>query len=75
MDPFHGSQSCRGEAACITQWKYDHAMQGHPRQTGHSEELWQNMIHWGRELQAIPIFLLQEPHEQYEKAKRYDIGR
>ena len=22
-----------------------------------------------------PVFLLREPHEQYEKAKRYDTGR
>ena len=22
------------------------AMQGHLRQTGHSEEFWENMVHW-----------------------------
>ena len=47
-------------------------MQGHSRQTGHSEEFWQYMFHWRREWQSTPVFLPQEPHEQYEKAKRYD---
>ena len=32
------------------------------------------MVHWRREWQTTPVFLLQEPHEQYEKAKRYDTG-
>ena len=52
-----------------------HAMQGHPRRTGQSEEFRQNTIHWKREWQTTPVFLLQEPHEQYEKAKRCDTGR
>ena len=33
------------------------------------------MVHWRRKWQCTPVFLPQEPHEQYEKAKRYDIGR
>ena len=49
-----------------------HAMQGHPRQTGHSEEFWQNVIHWRRVWQTTPVCLPQEPHELYEKAKRYE---
>ena len=52
-----------------------HAMQGHPRQTGHSEEFWQNTVHWIREWQTTLAFLPWEPHEQYEKAKRYDTER
>ena len=36
---------------------------------------WQNMAHWRREWQAISIFLPWEPHEQYEKAKRYDTEK
>ena len=46
-----------------------HAMQGHPRQMGHSEEFSLNVVHWRREWQTIPVFLPQGPHEQYEKAK------
>ena len=49
-----------------------HAVQGHPRQTGHSEEFWQNMVHWRKKWQPTPVFLPGEPHEQYEKAKRYE---
>ena len=49
-----------------------HALQGQPRWTGHSREFWQNVVHWSRKWQATPIVLLQEPHEQYETAKRYD---
>ena len=52
-----------------------HALQGHPRQTGQSEEFWQNMAHWRRKWQPTPVFLPQEPHEQYEKAKRHDTER
>ena len=51
-----------------------HAMQGHPRQTGHSGEFWQNVVH-RKEWQLTPVFLPQKSHEQYEKAKRYDTRR
>ena len=37
---------------------------------GHGGELWQNMVHWGKELQTTSVFLPWEPNEQYEKAKR-----
>ena len=41
----------------------------------HSEEFWQNVVHWRRECQSTPVFLSWEPHEQYEKVKRYDTVR
>ena len=44
-------------------------MQGHPRRTGHSEEFWQTVIHQRSKGQPTPVFLPQELHEQYEKAK------
>ena len=44
-------------------------MQGHPRQTGHNEEFWQNVVHWRRKWQPTPVFLPREPHGQYEKTK------
>ena len=47
----------------------NHAMQGHPRQMGHSKEFSLNVVHWRREWQTISVFVPQEPHEQYEKAK------
>ena len=31
---------------------------------------WQNVVHWKREWQTTSAFLLWEPHEHYEKAKR-----
>ena len=46
-----------------------HAFQGHPRHTGHSEEFWQNMVHWRRKWQTTPVFLPWELHEQYERQK------
>ena len=46
-----------------------HAMQGHPRQTAHSQEFWQNLVHWRREWQTTPVFSPQELHERYEKTK------
>ena len=45
------------------------------RQMGHGGEFWQKVVHWRREWQTTPVFLPQEPHKQYEKAKRYDKGR
>ena len=33
-------------------------MKGHPRWTCHSGEFWQNMVHWRREWQTSPVFLL-----------------
>ena len=48
-----------------------HAMQGYPRQTGHSGEFSQNMVSWRREWQTTPVFLLREPHEQYDTAERF----
>ena len=52
-----------------------HAVQGHPRWTGHREEFWQNVVHWRREWRPTWVFLPQEPHEQYEKTKRYDTRK
>ena len=49
-----------------------HAVWGHPRRTGHGGEFWQNVVHCRREWQTTSVFLPWEPHEQYEKAKRYD---
>ena len=52
-----------------------HAMQDHPRQTSHGGELRQNIVQVRREWQTTAVFLPQEPHEHYERAKRYDPGR
>ena len=32
-----------------------HAVQGLPRRMGHRREFWQNVIHWWREWQTIPV--------------------
>ena len=58
---------------CMKLYKPCH--QGHPRWTGHSGEFWQNVVHRRREWQTTPVLLPWEPHEQHEKAKRYDIRR
>ena len=52
-----------------------HVIQGHARWMGHSEEFWQNVVHWRKEWQTTPEFLLWELNEQYEKANRFDTGR
>ena len=52
-----------------------HAVQGHPRLTAHGGEFWQNVVHWKGEWKTTPVLLPPEPHEQYEKAKRYDTRR
>ena len=50
-------------------------MKDHPRWKGHSGEFWQNVIHWRREWQTTPVYLLWEPHELYKKTKRYDTSK
>ena len=52
-----------------------HVMHGHSRWMGHSEEFWQNVVHCRKERQTTPLLLLWGPHEQYEKAKRYNTRR
>ena len=38
-----------------------HTAQGHPRWTGHSEEFYQNVVHWRRKWQPIPGLLHEKP--------------
>ena len=45
--------------------------QGHSRWTIHSEEFWQNVIHWRRKWQTTPVYLPWETHELYKKAYIY----
>ena len=47
-----------------------YALQGHLKGMGHSGEFGQNMTYSRREWQTTSIFLPQESHEQYEKAKK-----
>ena len=49
-------------------------MQGYPGQTGHSEEFWKKWPTGGGNGKSVQL-LQREPHEQYEKAKRYNSGR
>ena len=52
------------------------AVQSHLRHTGYSEEFRRTVVPWRRQWQPpTPVFLSREPHELYEKAKRYDTGR
>ena len=52
-----------------------HAVQGHPRWTGHGEEFWQNVIHRRRGWQTAPVYLPWGPHELDEKATRDESAR
>ena len=60
---------------CLTQWNYEPYHIGPPNTDGSWWKFWQNVVHWRREWQTASVFLLWEPHEQYEKAKRYDTER
>ena len=46
-----------------------HALQNHPRRTGHGGEFWENVAHWRREWQTTSAFLPWESHEQHEKIR------
>ena len=41
--------------------KLSHAMWGHPRQSGHGGEVWQNVVHWRREWQTLQYSCLENP--------------
>ena len=70
-----GSEPCHVEGDYVILWSYEPYFSDHPRKTGHSEGFCQKVIHWGREWQTTPVFLLWEPHEHNEKAKRCDTRR
>ena len=61
-------QSC-GEGACITQWSNEPRCAEPSKKMGHSEEFWQNVVHWRRKGQPTSVFLSGDPHGQYEKVK------
>ena len=46
-----------------------HAVHSHPKWMGHSGEFGPNVVHWRREWQTTPVFLLGKPHERYERQK------
>lgn len=48
LKPLYGSQPCHGEGVCILNETMNHAVQDHLRQTGHSEEFGQTMVHLRR---------------------------
>ena len=53
-----GSQSC-GKGLGLFNEAVSHAIQSHPRQMNHSEEFWQNVVHWRRKW-STPVFLPEE---------------
>ena len=45
--------------------KLSHAVWGHPRQTGHGGEFWQNLVHWIWERLTTPVFWPGKFHGLY----------
>ena len=45
------------------------AMQGHLRQTGHSEEFWQNVVYWRRKRKTTPVFFTQNSMKSTKRQK------
>ena len=71
----HGQQAnlITRTTALSNSMKLSHALWGHPRWVGHGGEVWQNVVHWRRKWQTTSLFLLWEPHEEYEKAKKIGL--
>ena len=67
--PLHGPQTHGGRGACVTQRSDGLHCAGPLRTMGPGGGFWQNRLHWRREWQTTPVFVPQEPREQYEKAK------
>ena len=73
--PLQGSLPCRFQGAWVTQWSYEPCYVGLPKTMGHNREFWQNVIHWRREWQTTPVYLLWELHKLYKRTKRHDTER
>ena len=69
LKPLYGSQPCHGEGVCILNETMNHAVQDHLRQTGHSEEFGQTMVHLRRKWQPTAVFLPWEPMNSMKKQK------
>ena len=48
---------------------YDPAYVGNLKGMSLLVRAWQNLVHWRREWQTTSVFLIWEPHKQYEKEK------
>ena len=46
-----------------------HAAYGHPRQMGHSEEFWQNVVHWRRNGNPLQSSCLENPRGSMKRQK------
>ena len=55
--PQKTSQSDHRTTALSNSVTLSHAVWGHPRQTGHGGEVWQNVVHWRREWKTTSVFL------------------
>ena len=57
--PIRGSQPC-GKGTCVTQWSYEWWCRA--SQDGKVKvKFWQNVVHWRRKWQPIPVFLPGKP--------------
>ena len=55
-------------------WAMAHAVQGHPRQAGHSEAFWQNVVHWRKGWQTTPYSCCENTMNSMKKAKNTDMN-
>ena len=55
-------------------WAMARAVQGHPRQTGHSEAFWQNVVHWRKGWQTTPYSCCENTMSSMKKAKNTDMN-
>ena len=44
-----------------------HALQGHPKQTDHSEEFQQNAVYWRREWQSTRYSCIENPMDSMKR--------
>ena len=56
-------------ALCKFNEAISHAVQDHPRWTGHSGEFWQNMAHWRRKCKPLQYFCLENPMNSVKRQK------
>ena len=69
IHPLHGSQSCRGEGACIANEAMSHAVRGCLRLMSHSEDFWRNMVHWRKECKSLQYSCHENPMNCMKRQK------
>ena len=67
------SWPCSSEGSSTTQWSYDPFYQELPKTEDHSEEFWQNVVHWSGEWQPLQHSCCENPMGRIKRQKEMTL--